>query len=193
MKASSVIASFLSGHGGGVYTTMRTVCRSSKIFAYRDHVKRLALVREAIDPSIKDGFDEEATTRLVTPHVRSAILQRLAEKVSGELRISVALRLRDECKTARDATLNDVEVFVAVEELLEARESAVAIEAAVAHRDNPTVKHGAWIEQRKDLEARMRKECNEVIMTDEKGLVTEGEDVSEWVFLFDSCSLLSQG
>ncbi len=41
-------------------------------------------------------------------------------------------------------------------------------------RDNPTVKHGQWIEERKAMELRMRPECNEVVLVDVKGRVFEG-------------------
>jgi hypothetical protein len=178
MKASSLIALFLHGRQG-VYTTMRTVGHAQKIFAYRDHIKRLALVREAIDASGKyGGFEEAATASLITPQVRAAILSK--QNVTGELKVSVALRMREtsEKKALIETTLEDMEVCIAVEDLTEMSSSPVCVQAAFATRDNPTVKHGAWIEQRKQLEASMRKECNEVILVDSvSGGVVEGSIV----------------
>lgn len=117
MKASGAISSFLSHHHAGVYTTMRTVCKGQKIFAFNEHVRRLALVREAIDPSTKyGGFDEEATRRLVAPRVRDAILSkkkvmsdRHHDDNAGELKVSVALRMREGPSVAQ-ASLEDMEV-----------------------------------------------------------------------------------
>ncbi len=55
-------------------------------------------------------------------------------------------------------------------------------------RDNPTVKHGQWIEKRKALEERMRPDCNEVVLVDEQGLVYEG--LSSNVMALDSSGTL---
>ncbi len=67
-----------------------------------------------------------------------------------------------------------------MDELTEPGQGAeVCVQAAVAHRDNPTVKHGDWIEQRKELEANMPKHCNEVIMIDKEGRVSEGGRFAE--------------
>ena len=190
MKAGASIAAFLHGRRG-VYTTMRSVGIKS-IFSLPEHVRRLALVPQALDPQGRhDSFDEEATSRVLVPKLREAMARFTAEcgASAGEMKISAAMRLRDESTDAATATLEDMEVLVAVEQLYDLRLTAVSVELALhGSRDNPTIKHGQWIEQRKALEEKMRPDCNEVVLVDGQGLVYEG--LSSNVMALDSSGTL---
>ncbi len=125
MKAGASIAAFLHGRRG-VYTTMRSVGLKS-IFSLEEHVRRLALVPQALDPQRRqDSFDEEATSRVLVPQLREAMVRFMAERGASvsEMKISAAMRLRDESKDAATATLDDMEVLVAVEQLYDLRVGA---------------------------------------------------------------------
>jgi hypothetical protein len=122
MKAGAAVASFLHGRRG-VYTTMRSVGLNS-IFSLDEHVRRLALIPQALDPARRhDSFDEEATSRVVVPRLREAMQRFVAERGAsvGEMKISAAMRMKDETADAATATLDDMEVLVAVEQLYDLR------------------------------------------------------------------------
>ncbi len=111
------MAQFLHGRRG-VYTTMRSVGGTS-VFSLQEHVRRLAQVRSAVEPDgHHPGFDEEATGQMLLPRLREAVARFIAEGGAGsEMRISAAVRLRDESKAVAAATLEDMEVMVAVEKM----------------------------------------------------------------------------
>lgn len=160
---------------------MRTVNFDS-VFSYGSHIDRLSHLRAAVWPSYNPSlpsFDRVRTDGYVKGKIVDAIVLYYKEKGrKEELRVTVALRVKPGTTAVGvDVDLDDCDVFVGVEPLpgLVPVGQAVAIEIAThLPRDNPTVKHADWIVERKQLEENKRPECNEVVLADPLGNISEG-------------------
>lgn len=179
------MSAFLA-EGKGVYTTMRSVHRSS-IFSFDQHMQRLALVGRAVDPNNGTTFSTEEIEALVLPAIKQEMEAFAARMRDGEMKLVVGLRVRGAASQTGRVALSDVEVCVAAEPLGEPATPTVAAECAEGARQNPTVKHADWIEQRRVFEQRMRRDCNEVVLV-ENGQLLEGLS-SNFALLDDSGTL----
>lgn len=161
---------------------MRSV-NGHSIFSLDQHIRRMTKFRSALPGASEcKDFNEQETRHFVLPHLQHAMKAFLEKRSldidSGEeMKISLVFSLKRESmgKPVQELQLeSDVDVGVSVGSLSVPQPGGVEVESALHHRSNPTVKHGDWVHERKQLEESMRPGSNEVIMVDDGGQVFEG-------------------
>lgn len=192
--APSMLSSkqFLLESPNGAYTTARSCGGGKRLFEWDTHVQRTAqsaeaMLREAAPANLPMLLDELGSVSNLKPRLEATVSGAMREYLEThgsdhELKVTVLVSWptsEEECATAAKRTPGGGgSVACHVAQLPPLPSSPVRVEVRGAPRENAAAKDSSWVADRAPLEALMRNDINELLLTTASGELVEGSQTN---------------